>query len=280
MLNDVLIYAKERSPLAFTLVLSGVLFSSGFSSLDFPFLLFLQGWSTLFLLLFMIRLSDDICDIPIDTITHPQRVLCSGAVSLTNINRFRILAVVLMLALNIANPTALLLVLTSILALGIFFWLKPKLPTLVHVTLLNFSLVVYPVYCGLLLEGAITSFHLGMGLFIFLGALAHDLSHSLLDTRTTAPETLNPINRINQTFLAWLSLVLYLVSGAFGLSLIYNHWTGWGFTGCLALTIGIMFYLEARLIHHPSAETAKPFYIFGFLFFLLPIVGHVVDLAI
>ena len=125
---------------------------------------------------------------------------------------------------------------------------------------------------------AITAFF-GLA-FVFLGALAHDLSHSLLDTGTTTPEALNPINRINQKLLAWLSLVLYLISGACGLSLVYNHWTGSGFAGCLALTVAIMFYLEVRLIRHPCAETAKPFYIFGFLFFLLPIIGHVVDLAI
>lgn len=279
MLKDVLTYAKERSPVPFILVLSGVLFASGFTGLELPVVLLAQGWATLFLLLFMIRLSDDICDIPIDSITHPERVLCSGAVSLVRINRFRVLAVVLMLALNITQPAALVMVAASIVALAVFFWLKPRLPTLVHVALLNFLLFLFPVYSGLLLEGAITPFHLGMGLFIFLGALAHDFSHSLLDIRDIPPDRLAPLNRFNQRRLAWLSLALFLISAACG-ALLVGPWSGWGFAGCLALMVVIMLYLQARLIRHPSAETAKPFYIFGFLFFLLPILGHVVDLAL
>lgn len=279
MLNAVLIYAKERSPLAFTATLSLLLFAAGLKNFDVHPLLFLSGWLSMFIFLFMIRLSDDICDIPIDSITHPERALCSGLSPLKIMNRFRLLAIALFLALQLGHPGALLLSLFALLFFGLFFKLKPGLHPLVHTTLLNFSLCMFPVYSGLLLYGEISRFHLLMGGFFWLGGLAHDYSHCLMDTRESAPETLNPINRIDQDFLAKLSLVLFLISGLLGFILAYSNGMPWGFLGCLILMLVLMIRLECKLIRHPSLETAKPFYIFGFLFFLVPVVGHLGDLA-
>lgn len=279
MFNAVLIYAKERSPLAFTAILSLLLFAAGLKNFDVHPALFLSGWLSMFIFLFMIRLSDDICDIPIDSITHPQRALCSGLSPLQTMNRFRLLAIALFLALQLGHPGALLFAGLTLLFFGVFFKLKPGLHPLVHTTLLNASLCIFPVYSGLLLYGEITQFHLLMGGFFWLGGLAHDYSHSLLDTRDSAPETLNPINRIDQGFLAKLSLLLFLVSGALGLLLAYSNGLPWGFLGGLVLMLVLMLRLEYKLIRHPSQETAKPFYIFGFLFFLVPVLGHLGDLA-
>jgi 4-hydroxybenzoate polyprenyltransferase len=279
MLHDALLFARERSPLGFVAILSLLLFSSGLMQLDVNAITFCSGWLTMFLFLFLVRLSDDICDIPIDRITHPQRGLCSGKIHLGRINRFRALAVVIMLALQATHLSALLFVLASVTFFALFFYLKPRLPTVVHVVILNFSLAVFPVYCGVLLNDQLSSFHLLMGLFVGLGGVAHDFSHSLLDTRGVPAHTLNPINRINQKVLAWWSLLLFLGSAVAGASLVIKHDAGWGFAACLALAGCILVPLMQRLIANPNAKTAKPFYVFGFVFFLLPILGHLGDLG-
>jgi len=279
MLHDVLIFARERSPFVVVAVLSLLLFSSGLTQFDVNTLSICSGWLTMFLFLFLVRLSDDICDIPIDRITHPERGLCSGKIHLGRINRFRTLAVVIMLVLQAQHLPALLFVVASLAFFALFFYLKPRLPTVVHVVILNFSLAIFPAYCGVLFNDQLSGFHLLMGLFVWLGGLAHDFSHSVLDTRGIPVETLNPINRINQKALAWWSLLLFLLSATVGATLVIQHKASWGFAVCLALACGILVPLMQRLITNPSAKTAKPFYIFGFVFFLLPILGHLGDLG-
>lgn len=279
MLNAVLIYAKERSPLLFTATLSLLLFSAGLRDFSIAPLLFISGWLSMFIFLFMLRLSDDICDIPIDTITHPERALCSGLSPLRSMNTFRLLASGLFLLLQINHPYALGFSLLTLLCFGLFFKLKPGLHPLVHTTVLNFSLSIFPVYSGLLLYGEISAFHLLMGAFFWLGGLAHDYSHCLLDTRDSDMTSLNPINRIDQGLLAKLSLVLFLASGALGIALSYSNGSHWGFLSCLTLMLLLMIHLEYKLIRQPCLETAKPFYIFGFLFFLVPVLGHLGDLT-
>lgn len=279
MFTAVLIYAKERSPLAFTAVVSLLLFAAGLRNFDISPWLFMSGWLCMFILLFMLRLSDDICDIPIDTLTHPERALCSGRSPLKSMNSFRLLALVIFLALQIGHPGTLLFALLSLLLFAVFFTFKPALHPLTHTTLLNFSLFLFPTYSGLLVYGEISEYHLLMGGFFWMGGLAHDYSHCLMDTRNSDMASLNPINRINQGFLARLSLVLFLISGALGLYLGYRNGMPLGFLGSLILMLVLMIRLEYQLIRRPCLETAKPFYIFGFLFFLVPVLGHLGDLA-
>jgi 4-hydroxybenzoate polyprenyltransferase len=278
MLQDVLLFARERSPFAVIAVLSLLLFSAGLTQFPVSATLFFSGWLTMFLFLFLVRLSDDICDIPIDRITHPERGLCSGAINLTRINRFRVVAVLVMLALQGLQLPALIFIATVLALFAVFFVLKPRLPTVVHVVLLNGSLAVFPLYCGVLFGGQLSEFHLLMGLFVWVGGVAHDFSHSLLDTRGVPPQQLNPINRINQHALAWWSLLLFAVSAGAGSMLVLRQHTQWGFAACLIVVCCILVPLIRRLIAQPSAATAKPFYVFGFVFFLLPILGHLGDL--
>jgi len=153
---------------------------------------------------------------------------------------------------------------------SVFFCFKPKLPTLLHVALLNSSLVVFPIFAGLAARSSITTFEILMGLFFWAGGFAHDLSHSLLDTRNVDPQKLNPINKLNQAALAKLSLLAFLVSGGFGMLLYQRRLVGDGFFICLVIMILTMLGLEWKLIRQPSEKNAKPFYTFGFIYFLAP----------
>lgn len=230
------------------------------------------------LFLFFIRLSDDICDIPIDQITHPDRLLCSGEISLKEINRFRFSSVIIMLALQIPNLNALFFLTLTIGLFLLFFKVKPVLPVLLHTTILNFSLFIFPVYTGYLFCGEASSIHVLIGLFFWLGGLAHDYSHCLIDSRGQRPESLNPINRINQHYLAWLSLLLFTSATGVGLYIIVNQWVTPGFTIGLTLMSATILLFEYKLIKSPNETTAKPFYVGGFIFFLLPALLNVIFL--
>lgn len=270
MFNSVYIYTKERSPLPFTLLLSFVLFASAIQEGPIDIGVFLSGWTSMALFLLFVRLSDDICDIPVDKITHPDRLLCSSTVVLTDVNYFRFLSVVIMIGLNVFNVIALYFLTFAIVFFLIFFRVKPVLPVLVHTTILNFSLFVFPVYAGYLLYGEVTKAYFIMGMFFWLGGLAHDYSHCLIEVGDQPYETLNPINRINPYFLAWLSLIVFIFSAGLGIYMIVNQWVTIGFTVGLLIMSTVIVILEVNLLRLPCEASAKPFYISGFVFFLLP----------
>ncbi|MET1077841.1 MAG: UbiA family prenyltransferase [Pseudomonas sp.] len=279
MVHAVLLYARERSPLLLTALLSLLLFAAGLHDFAVEPLLFFRGWLSMCLLLFLLRVSDDICDIPLDRLAHPERALCSGRAPLNRINAFRALAVLCLLGLQIGHPAALLLVTLTLVFFSLFFRFKPDLHPLLHTALLDGALGLFPLYAGLLLYGEIGTAQLLMGAFIWLGALAHDYAHSVPDRRDSAVQRLNAITRVEPALLACLSLLLFVLSAGVGLRLACSNGLPWGFLGGLLLMTPLILRLEYRLLRRPCAETAKPFYITGFLFFLVPILGHLGDLA-
>lgn len=276
MISNTIAYSKERSPFLFVLVLSLLLFTPGVHS--FPsFLTYFVGLISMALFLFLIRLSDDICDIPIDRVTHPERFLCGQHVSIKKLNQFRILAIFCLLLLQGFNLPALIFVCLTIIIFGVFFLVKPSLPTLIHTALLNASLAVFPLYAGVYIDNAISSYHLLTGLFFWVGGFAHDLSHSVQNTQGVHQEKLNPINRINQRYLARLSLVFFIIATAVGFYMYYTELVGIVFLAVLLIMFVAMLILEIRLIKNPNEGNAKPFYFFGFLYFLLPSFAHLLS---
>jgi 4-hydroxybenzoate polyprenyltransferase len=269
MLRETWRYAEERSPFPLVLVLALLMYAPGFQAWP-PALSFLAGLASMALFLFLIRLSDDICDIPIDRVTHPDRLLSRGALDLQALNRFRLAAAIVALALLAGRWPALLYLGLVWIVFAIFFRLKPKLPTLVHVALLNGSLFVFPTFAGFLESGWPSAGQILLGLFFWSGGFAHDLAHSLMDTHGRDPQLLNPINRIDQRALAQLSLVVFCASAGIGVLLYELQLVSRAFVVCLALMALIMAWLEVRLIRRPAADNAKPFYTFGFLYFLAP----------
>ena len=279
MFQDLLVYSKERSPLAFVAVLSLLLFSAGLVRSEIVLFNFVPGWLSMLLFLFLVRLSDDIADIPIDKLTHPDRALCCGRISLLRINLFRFIAVLLLLLIQWGSMGKTLFILVVVSSYSLFFWAKPKLPILLNVVLLNSSLAVFPIYSGLCLYGDITLLHLGMGIFFWLGGLAHDFSHCILDKSALTEGPLNPINEIEPSILAWLSLLFFIAAALIGWAMVYFGIAGTAFFVCLLLMTVIILGLETRLILAPSSSTAKPFYVMGFVFFLLPVLGNLIQIA-
>jgi|GEM_PF-2299054 len=273
-------YSQERSPLMVISLIAIVLFGAGIQTASVTIGLFLKGWLSMAIFLFLIRLSDDLCDLPSDRITHPGRVLCSDDINLNQVNLARATLAIFLLALQLPNMQALMFLAVSLAICVLFFQVKPKLPTLVHVGLLNSTLFIFPVYCALLLFETVGLGQLIFGLFFWSGGFAHDLAHSLVDEEKTKPEQIRAINRINQRFLAVLSLVLFITASGFGFLLYRIQYAGGLFLFVLIVCLLIILYLETQLIKHPDKSTARPFYVRGFLFFLLPALGHLIAVTI
>lgn len=275
-LRLVLRYARERSPLPVTGLLAALLFLPAIVGTEAGALLVLRGWATMALFLFLVRLSDDLSDVGIDRVTHPERLLCAESTDVAAIRRFRLALVLAMLALQGVRVERLVLVAATCLAFGLFFRGKARIPAGLQPVALNASLLVFPVYAGVLVRGTVGAPELGLGAFFWLGGLGHDCSHCIIDPGSGPPEALHPLNRIDPRRLAWLSLALFAASAAVGFVLVDLGWVERAFGIALAVTSAIVLALEVRLIRRPRAETAKPFYAMGFAFFLVPALAHLV----
>ncbi len=269
MFKEVLAYVKERCPILFLLALSLVLFSANLNFKALTLEAFLSGYLSAFGLLFLIRLSDDICDIPVDRITHPQRVLCQPNLSLRPFNILRLVTALVLLALQ-PTMTATVFIATVLLLGSLFFWLKPRLPTLIHVALLNTSLALFPLYADFLTQNTITLQGTLIGVFFWFGGIAHDFSHSVQDTRHVDRSLLNPLNQINQRLLAKLALVFFVLTYAIGVVISTTFSLGVGFIVSLSILFCFCVYLNWKLILTPNEKLAKPFYVLGFALFLVP----------
>ncbi|WP_428240146.1 UbiA family prenyltransferase [Gynuella sp.] len=278
MLKALYLYSRERCPPAILLVIAVTLSISVLDDCDSVLsisALFISA--TLFL--FLIRLSDDICDLPIDRVAHPERLLCRDQNNLRKLKQFRLLTIPLIFFITL--PTAKDTVLTAVFLLSVllvcwlFFVYKPKLPTLVHTFLLNGSLTLPPLHSSLLIKGYIDTFAMYMAIYLWLGSFAHDLSHSLVDVRQTSIKKIKPLNRISQTGLAILSLVSFSACAATGVLMYEKKFAEPAFLILLLINFFIMFYLEFLLIKKPDHSTSKPFYIFGFVFFLSPVLAGI-----
>lgn len=273
-----LYYMRERSPLWLILVLSFVLFFAGLPSPPVDGWTALQGWVSASLLLLLARISDDMADVPIDQMTSPTRLLCRADMgTLRHMRWWQLGLVGLLLILQLPSIYPLVFILSVMAIYGGFFAFKHRFPIIAQTVVVNGTLALFPVYGELLLTGRIGGSGLLMGLFFWLGALAHEYSHSLLEVSGEDPTRLNPINRLNQRYLAIGSLILFTLSGLVGLILHGLQYTRPVFLLVLLGCMVIMVYLEIPLIRKPGRTTAKPFYWFGYAFFLLPALGHILS---
>lgn len=271
-------YLRERSPIGLIVVLSFVLFFAGLPGPPVDKWAALQGWLSASLLLLLARISDDMADVPIDQMTHPTRFLCQADMSTHRQMRWAQWVLVgLLLILQVPSGYGLLFILAVVAIYGGFFAFKHQFPIIAQTVVVNSTLALFPVYGELLLTDRIGGGGFLMGLFFWLGALAHEYSHSLLETGGEDSTRLNPINRLNQTYLAIGSLILFALSGSVGLLLHGLHYTGPVFLLVLLGCMVVMVYLEIPLIRKPGRATAQPFYWFGYAFFLLPALGHILS---
>ncbi|MDW6004195.1 UbiA family prenyltransferase [Vibrio mangrovi] len=270
-------YTQERSPLTVLLFIAAILTTSvmpAIPSYPLVFTTVIMGC----LILFTFRITDDIADLPIDKLAHPTRFLCRHEQNIRQLKRCREIALAVIGVVSLVITENLQLTVEFLLAMfavwSLFFSIKVKLPTLLHALILNATIAILPVYAGLITAGEINQFHILMAVFFWSGGFAHDLSHSIVDRKVTPAEQLKPLHQIDQKGLAILSCIAFLACTFSGSVLFLTGHVGSLFIVVLILNTLYMFYLEHRLIRRPCQETAHPFYIFGFLFFLLPALAN------
>jgi len=275
MFLNILHFINERFSLKATLPLAGILWAAPLSLTHWQISDAIVGYITVFLGLLCLRASDDIFSIQVDRLTHPERGLVSGEIDAIQLQRSVWGMLVFILIINTIWGS-----LPVLLGLTIYYWLffhfKHKLPLLIRPFFSNLAFGAIAVYASYLVTNSLSYAHLIFVLFTWLSVVAHEYAHSIDENDVDTPGLLTYSQQLGARGAALLSLGVYLTASLLGFIF-------WFIAGRLLLfliililtTIHIMF-LELKLIQKPTSNNAKPFYIYGFTFFLLPSLGLII----
>jgi len=276
MLSDIGRFIKERFPLPVALPLTLILFA-GPASVSPPGLggaIF--GWVNTFLALLCLRMADDLTSLPTDKISHPERGLPAGRLEARNLRNFLALAVSAMVLWQVNIPAMLAAIGTVIFYVLFFRDFKEKLPLLTRPFFSNIIFAVIPCYAGIM-GGNLTPAHLWLAVFIWLAAVAHELAHNVHGPLETDLGLADYVESIGARSTAALALVLFALAGFFAFLAWLSLARPWVFGLLLVLTAAHLGFLGAKLIREPEYENARPFYVAGFTFFLVPLAGLLID---
>jgi hypothetical protein len=227
---------------------------------------------TTFLILFVLRIVDDIVSVEEDEITNPTRALPSGRVDLQALARGAVLLTVAALVCGFGWLSLGLLVL-GIYYVG-FFLCARHIPFFVKPWFVNAVFFVIPMQISWIQGTFAGSILCTFGLFFWLSAVGHDFAHSVHaqgESHADVPgicETLGPRNA------ALVGLCCYVGAFAAGVWLACGLPGYWPipllFLSGLALLFAWVNVLLIKLIADPCAERARRLYVGGFAFFLVP----------
>jgi 4-hydroxybenzoate polyprenyltransferase len=269
-------FILERFPLKITVPLSAILFAAPFSvaSFDIPKVLF--GVINVFGFLLLLRMQDDLDDIEVDSILHPERGLVKGYINANKLRAMVAIGAGALLAVNSGGPWF-LLVLAMTLVYGVFYSIKPWIPLPLSPLLTNAVFFFIPVYAGVVAEGIPTWTHVLLGLFVWSSVVAHDFAHSVhgLDEAPDSVRTFSTV--LGNRGSAFIALGAFVLAGLLGMLFSASNDKPLWFSVFLMLTFLQILWMGIRLARFPTVRNARPFYIFGFVFFLLPLLGLIVD---
>ncbi len=276
MLTDIWLFVKERFPLHVTLPLTLILFA-GPASLSPPGLWeAIFGWASTFLALLFLRIADDLASLQIDKIAHPGRGLPAGRIKAANLKIFVALGLGAMVLWQ-TNAQAFLLVLGAITFYLLFFkGFKERLPLLMRAFFSNVIFAVVPCYAGLV-SGNFRISQLFLAGFVWLAAVAHEWAHNVHGPGEAGLGLADYAEAIGARAAAAVALALFAGSALFALLAWLTMARPWVFGMLLVITTLYAGFLGIRLIREPEYKNAKPFYVAGFTFFLLPLAGLVID---
>ena len=232
---------------------------------------------TSFFSLFLLRLADDISDIKIDRILHPQRWLVNVEININKIRITFIISIILLIIINVFSLYNILVLLFLIVYYSIFFKIKSKIPAIVQPILINIIFLILPIYINLLSVHNITKPYILLGLFIWIAVIAHDFAHSIhgfneqKDIIKTLSTQLGPHN------VALIAFILYWLSFIVGILFWFQFEVSYLFVVLLIITFVYINFLCIKLLKKPDMSSAKQFYINGFLFFLIPLIGLIIN---
>ncbi len=271
----VLLFIEERFHPKVSVLLAVILFSTPFATVTKNHINYFSGLISAFLIFLALRMADDLTSISEDRITHSKRGLVSGKINIQELwwsLTFLLILIFFIAFLNYQISFILIL----LLYYGLFFCLKNHIPIFVSPFLSNFIFLFLPYFATNTLELGVNKI-LYLGLFLWTSAIAHEFSHNAYDSAKKTVNIKRYSNFIGSRNTAILSLVIFVCSLIFAV-LFWNLSKRPVLFICILIpTTFQMLYLYYKLIRFPSQRNAKPFYVFGFAFFLLPCCAYIID---
>ncbi|NPA94422.1 MAG: UbiA family prenyltransferase [Thermodesulfobacteria bacterium] len=275
--EDLFKFIKERYPIKTSLPISAVLFwGSALCCGLYDPLSICVGIITSFLALFILRALDDISDIDLDRARGLKRGLVTGEISTKGLKIWALLALLSVFLLN-PKPLAFFIIVCLCLFYLAYFKLKRAINPALLPFFTNVIFGAIPLYAWSMAREASLEGTLFLMLFLWTGACAHDFSHDVHALDETPQHIETPSVILGPKGCARLSAILYALSAAFGLSAWFLLRPGAGFLVALMATSALVAYLLAPFMAHPDKERAKKFYIWGFVFFTLPLLATIIE---
>ena len=266
----------ERFNFKATLPIFSILWAAPLSLTHWEIVPAIVLYLSIFIGFFCLRAVDDINSIEVDRISHPERGLVSGRIDSAKLTQAVWLMIAFIVLINyfLGNVLAIIVI---VLYYSLFFRFENKLPLLLKPFLSNIAFGYIAIYSSYVVEGYISSAQVLLALFLWVSVIAHDYAHSLHADNIDTQGIQTYSKRLGARTSAIVSLIGYLVACILGAIfwLIANQPAL--FLIMLVLSTLYILYLEIQLIKKPSSERAVKFYINGFLFFLLPCLGLIID---
>lgn len=269
----------ERFPLWVAIPLTAILCISALCLYNFSVIKLTLCFATVFMGLLILRAGDDICSIGTDRIKSPDRSLPSGRIDLNALIKAICFLVVLIIAINIysfySSGVWFILIVT---AYYIAFYKGIKyLPILIKPLFSNIIFLCIPLYCSLISTNKITVEGILLGSFIYTAAIAHEYAHNAVVTEQERHGLVVYIDIIGSRGTAVLSMLCFIASFCCGMLFWLKASKPILFLTALIAGIIHIAFLELKVCTKPTVNNSRAFYIFGFTFFLLPLLGLIID---
>ncbi len=266
------IFASERFPLGVSLPLAFGLCVGPYAIAGGDWPVFLRAVAATFLVLFVLRIVDDVLSIDEDTIKSPERALPAGRISVPALAKGA--AVLFAAALLVSLSWLSLALVLQALYYASYFYFAKRIPVVVKPVLVNVVFLSIPTYVGL--TGGELHQHclLMLGLFFWLSVIGHDYAHNVHADGESHFEVETCSQILGPRKTATVGLVCYV--GAFVVGVLsvcgphgFHERPSLFLIGLTVLFAQIIFLL-VRLIIEPSRARARPLYVGGFSFFVIP----------
>lgn len=258
MFNALWSFIQERYVLKATMPLALLLSLGPLCLMNVSLLVAMALISWVFFVLLILRIADDITSIEEDKLSKPNRKLANGVVSykLLQLNLIWLTLIVAFIGvyLDIFWHT----VVVMIFYVFYFLAIKPCKLLLLDAYLINLIFFFLPLLAYFVNNGIDVFSVIIMAVFYWSSAVGHDYAHSVE-------------NKTKNNF-HWHASYLYIVSFCIGIYLAIEFEFAVGFLTTLISLFFYICFLLIQLIKRPNEISAKPFYIMGYVYFLMPIV--------
>ncbi len=272
-------FISERFPFQVTLPMTAALSVGPLSLLPFNWTDGIFTFSMVFIGLLALRMADDLSSMDIDRLTHPTRGLPSGRIHAAKLKRALLIHVAAAIAIS-ALGAFFIGTLLIIAYYSLYFALFKKIPLMIKPFLSNLIFCALPTYIAQIVSPEFSSPHLLLGLFAYASVIAHEYAHNVHSVDPSPSEVKTYVDLLSPKGLAFLSALAFCLAALLGFTFWYTSGRPALFFIALCLTTIQIVYLQVKLISQPVSRRARPFYIYGFTFFLLPFIALALDKAL